>query len=161
MYVFEKTAEAITAFVADPEKLSRFFLRRRPRTEDVLDIIWTADDSLGQDTRKGVTAHGLYRRPASRRTRFLGHVWPTETQMQSTTFSSPDDDCVIIEWTILPSARPAPDIGCSTLEQTLRSFLDDGAVVAWSASKERSDIHPSSLIRTRCGERRQRQKSPL
>ena len=53
--------------------------------------------------------------------------------MQSSTFTSSDDDCVIIEWTILPSVWPAPDIWCSTLEQTLRSFLDDGAVVAWCA----------------------------
>src|SRR5207245_8905795 len=110
--------------------------------EDVLDTIWTADDSPGQDTRKGVTAHGLSRRPTSRRTRFLGHVWPTETQMHSSTFTSPDDDCVIIEWTILPSEWPAQIFGARHSSRPCARFW---TTEPWSrgATADAADQRPS------------------
>jgi len=132
VYVSKKTAEVITAFVANPEKFSRFFLRRasahRGCTRHYLDsgLPWSGH-TQGRDRTRALPPTHIEKDQVSRTRVAYGNsdaVVP---------FTSSDDDCVIIEWTILPSVWPAPDIWCSTLEQTLRSFLDDGAAVGWCA----------------------------
>ena len=105
-------------------------------TENELKIFWTVEEkSAGgcyrkyQEETDGILLYGYWRKSFTNGSKFPLHLWPDGTLAKKYVYQ--DKDWTIVEWTVRIAQWPTSSAWCNTLEDSMKFFCQQGALVAW------------------------------
>lgn len=109
-------------------------------TEDVLKIFWTVEEKSAsgcyrkyQEEADGILLYGYWNQLFTNESNFPLHLWPDGTLAKKYLYQ--DKGWTIVEWTVRVAQWPTPSAWCNTLEGSMRTLCQQGALVAWCGNE--------------------------